>query len=61
MVTCDPGVPPGRLLVYLSLYDGDNADADDNPFTGTDPDLLWIRIDVEDTVHTLETITANGY
>ncbi len=57
----DVAGPPGRLLVYLSLYDGDNADADDNPFTGTDPDLLWIRIDVEDAVHTLETITANGY
>lgn len=57
----DAAGPPGRLLVYLSLYDGDNADADDNPFTGTDPDLLWIRVDVEDTVHTLETITASRY
>ena len=57
----DPAGPPGRLLVYLSLYDGDNADADDNPFTGTDADLLWIRVDVEDTVHTLETVTARGF
>lgn len=53
--------PPGRLLVYLSLYDGDNADADNDPFTGTDPDLLWIRIDIEDSVHTLQTIRARGY
>lgn len=52
---------PGRLLVYLSLYDGDNADADNDPFTGADPDLLWIRVDIEDTVNTLETITARGY
>ena len=53
--------PPGRLLVYLSLYDGDNADADNDPFTGIDPDLLWIRVDIEDTVHTLQTIRASGY
>jgi len=57
----DAAGPPGRLLVYLSLYDGDNADTDDNPFTGTDPDLLWIRVDVEDSVHTLQTIRASGY
>ena len=53
--------PPSRLLVYLSLYDGDNADADNDPFTGTDSDLLWIRVEIEDTVHTLQTIRASGY
>jgi hypothetical protein len=53
--------PPGRLLVYLSLYDGDNADADSDPFTGTDADLLWIRVDIEDSVHTLQTIRASGH
>jgi len=52
--------PPGRLIVYLSLYDGDNADADDDPFTGTDAGLLWIRIEAEDTVHSLQTIRAQG-
>lgn len=57
----EPAGPPGRLLVYLSLYDGDNADADDNPFTGPDVDLLWIRVDVENTVHTLETVKASGF
>lgn len=57
----DPTGPPGRLLVYLSLYDGDNADTDNDPFTGTDADLLWIRVDIEGSVHTLETITARGY
>ena len=53
--------PPARLLVYLSFYDGDNADADNDPFTGTEPDLLWIRVDIEDSVHTLQTIRARGY
>lgn len=57
----DAAGPPGRLLVYLSLYDGDNADADSDPFTGTDAGLLWIRVDIEDTVHTLETIRASGH
>ena len=53
--------PPGRLLVYLSLYDGDNADADNNPFTGTDEGLLWIQVEAEDTVHSLQTIRAQGF
>lgn len=57
----DPAGPPGRLLVYLSFYDGDNADADDDPFTGTEPDLLWIGVNIEDSVHTLQTIRASGY
>jgi prepilin-type N-terminal cleavage/methylation domain-containing protein len=57
----DAAGPPGRLLVYLAAYDGDNADADDDPFTGADPDLMWIRVEVEGTVHTLQTITARGY
>ena len=41
--------PDGREItrnVFLSRYDADNADADDNPFTGTDPDLLWVRVEI---------------
>lgn len=53
--------PPGRLLVFLAFYDGDNADADNNPFTGGDPDLLWISVEAEGTVHALQTISASGY
>jgi prepilin-type N-terminal cleavage/methylation domain-containing protein len=56
----DAAGPPGRLLVYLGFYDGDNADTDDNPFTGTDPDLLWVKVEAEGTVHALQTITAQG-
>ena len=51
-----PG-PPGRLLVFLSHYDGDNADADNDPFTGTDPDLMWVRVEAEGTIYDLQTIT----
>ena len=52
---------PGRLIVYLAPYDGDNADADNNPFTGTDSGLLWIAVEAENTVHRLETVRAQGY
>jgi prepilin-type N-terminal cleavage/methylation domain-containing protein len=57
----EPSGPPGRLLVYLAAYDGDNADADDDPFTGTDPGILWLRVEAEGTVHGLETVIAQGY
>ena len=57
----EPAGPPDRLLVYLSLYDGDNADADNDPFTGGEPDLIWMRVDIDGTVHTLETVRASGY
>lgn len=53
--------PPGRIIVYLSHYDGDNVDADNDPFTGTEPDLLWIRVDIEDSVHSLQTVRALGH
>lgn len=52
---------PGRLVIYLSGYDGDNADADANPFTGTDDGLLWIQVEAENTIHSLQTIKARGY
>jgi len=56
----DAGGTPSRLLVYLGPYDGDNADADDDPFTGTEPDLLWLRVEAEGTIHALQTIRAQG-
>lgn len=30
--------------VYLALYDGDNADGDNDPFTGGDGDLIWMQV-----------------
>ncbi|MDH3420875.1 MAG: hypothetical protein OEM78_15510, partial [Gammaproteobacteria bacterium] len=45
----DPSGGPDRVLVFLARYDGDNADADNNPFTGADPGLLWVRVAVENT------------
>jgi len=57
----DAAGPPDRLLVFLSFYDGDDADSDGDPFTGTEPDLLWIQVEIENSVFSLETVTANGY
>ena len=48
-----------RRLVYLARYDADNADADDDPFTGTDHGLLWVRVQIEGTNDALETLTTH--
>jgi hypothetical protein len=47
-----------RRLVFLSLYDGDNADTDNDPFTGTDQGLMWVRVEIEDTAQTIETLIS---
>lgn len=46
-----------RRLVYLSKYDGDNVDSDNDAFTGVDDDLLWLRVEIENTPYALETLT----
>lgn len=51
----------GRSLarqVFLSRYDGDNADADNDPFTGTDAGLLWVRVSLAGTALSVETLSA---
>ena len=45
-----------RRLVFLARYDGDNADADNDPFTGTDTGLLWVRVTIENSFRSLETV-----
>ncbi len=52
-----PGTPD-RRVVLLSRYDGDNADADDDPLTGTDDDLLWVRIEIEGTALGVESLVT---
>ncbi len=32
-----------KRAIYISRYDGDNVDADNNPFTGVDDGLLWVK------------------
>ncbi len=47
-----------RRLVYLSRYDGDNADTDNDNFTGTDNGLIWVRVAIEGRPHSLETLVS---
>ncbi len=54
----DAAGPPDRVLVFLSRYDGDNADADNDPFTGTDAGLVWARVAIENTPYELTTLVA---
>lgn len=55
----DTGGSVNRRLVYINGYDGDNADADNDPFTGTDADLLWVRVEIEGSVSALQSLMAN--
>ena len=48
-----------RRLVYLYGYDGDNADGDDDPFTGVDSNLMWVRVEIEGTAQFIETLSCN--
>ena len=52
-----PGTPD-RRVVLLSRYDGDNADTDNDPFTGTDDDLLWVRVEIEGTAVGVESLVS---
>lgn len=47
-----------RRLVFLSRYDGDNADTDNDPFTGTDTGLIWVRVAIENRPYSLETLIS---
>ncbi len=44
-----------RRLVYLSKYDIDNVDLDNDVFTGTD-DVIWVKTELEGTNHSFETL-----
>jgi len=52
----DPAGIASRRLVFLARYDGDDADGDKDPFTGTDAGLLWVRVTIEDSPRALETV-----
>jgi len=47
-----------RRLVYLSLYDADNLDMDNDPFTGMDPGLIWVKVELEATSFALESLVS---
>ena len=57
-VYSDAAGATNRRLVYLSRYDADNADADNNFFTGTDAGLIWIRVELAGTTQAIEGLTS---
>jgi len=47
-----------RRLVYLQRYDADNADGDDDVFTGGDEYMLWLKVEVAGTTVAQETLVS---
>lgn len=67
----DAPATPNRRLIFLGLYDADNADGDNDLFTVLDPNLdgdndpftgfsglVWLRVEVEGSVTVLESLSA---
>lgn len=53
--------PDGRQIsrnVFIARYDADNADADNDPFTGTDDGLLWVRVTIAGTGASIESLVS---
>ena len=48
-----------RRLVYLAHIDADNADADDNAFTGIETDLRWIRVAISGSHRRLDSVLVS--
>lgn len=55
----DPLGSADRLLVYIAGYDGDNLDGDNDPFTGADPGLLLVRVEIEDTRYAYQALARD--
>lgn len=63
----DPIGTPNRRLVYLALYDADadpftlidaNTDGDNDLYTGSTANLLWLRVETQGTGHGTETLLS---
>ncbi|QMU60512.1 MAG: hypothetical protein GKR92_01880 [Gammaproteobacteria bacterium] len=54
----DAGGTTDRRLVFLFGYDGDNADADADAFTGVDDGLMWVRVEIEGSAQIFESVTS---
>ena len=55
--------PDGRQItrnVFLSRYDGDNADTDNNPFTGVDDGLLWVQVTIAGSALRFVTLVSDN-
>ncbi len=63
----DPGGQADRVLVFIALYDADadpftlidpNNDGDSNLYTGDSSSLLWLRVAVEGTEQSLQSLLS---
>lgn len=63
----DPLGTVNRRLVYLALYDADadpfnlidpNTDGDNNLYTGSTADLVWLRVKTEGTHQSFDTLLS---
>lgn len=63
----DPSGQADRIVIYLSLYDADadpfviadpNNDADNNLYTGDTANLLWIKVQLENTAYSFESLRS---
>jgi type II secretory pathway pseudopilin PulG len=48
-----------RRLVFLSQYDGDNADNDNDVFTGTDQGLVWIKVSLQGSNKQMQSLISS--
>lgn len=49
---------PTPFKVYLWRYDVDNADSDNDEFTGGEEDLIWVRVALVDNGQSIETLIS---
>lgn len=49
-----------RRLVFISRFDADNADLDDDELTGADDGILKIRVQIEASAAQLSVLRHNG-
>ena len=54
----DPAGNTDRRVVYIARYDADDVDSDGDPFTGTDDNLLWVRVETETTGQGIVVLTG---
>jgi len=53
-----PGAVPIPINVYLWPYDVDDADADNDVFTGGEDDIIWVRVAMPDDSQSLQSLKS---
>ena len=56
--TYSESAAPIPFNVFIWRYDVDNADSDNNEFTGGEEDLLWVKVSLVDNGQSLETFIS---